>query len=314
MTFGKPKIRYRSSFRNWHVNSSVRSRPRRLLAVGTAENNIYFSRDLVPVSCHELVRRAGLSEIALIYHLFRYLDFTTILENMTVNPVTMGIALGRDNLDLPADLRSDAYKIYCDEAYHALFSVDLKHQVEQMTGFSASVTRIPDYVDTLDRARQSTDAVDRGLVDLMFVIVSETLITGILSRVPGDEFVSTVVRDVIRDHAVDEGLHSIFFSTIMQIIWPQLSRAQRRHFGMLLPEFICAFLKPDFVAMDIDLASCGLDKDQRHSVILGSYPQNEITEMRRRGASDTISLLKRCGAIDDPEIRRHFTRCELLTI
>ena len=110
---------YRSPFRSWYEKSTVRSQPRRVLSA-TASAPHLFSPDLVPVARHPLVRALPPEEFRtlLTQHLYRYLDFTARLEHVVVNRTVLGIAHDTLGLRLPEPMRLDAYKIYCDEAYH----------------------------------------------------------------------------------------------------------------------------------------------------------------------------------------------------
>src|SRR5947199_3439072 len=129
---------YSSALDGWHERASIRVAPRR--TIDPAEGDaFYFSPDLVPIARHLLIRRlpdATFREI-LIQHLFRYLDFTAKLESLVINRTILAIAHGSVGLWVPEPMRFDALKLYCDEAYHTLFSVDLARQVRDRTGLPA---------------------------------------------------------------------------------------------------------------------------------------------------------------------------------
>jgi hypothetical protein len=124
------ELEYRSPFGNWFDRATVRKAPRRLLEPEDA-GRYPFSPDLVPLAAHPLVRALPprAFERVLIQHLYRYLDFTAKLEHLVVNRTVLGIAHDTIGVELPEAMRFDAYKIYCDEAFHALFSADLARQV-----------------------------------------------------------------------------------------------------------------------------------------------------------------------------------------
>ncbi|WP_345464723.1 hypothetical protein [Actinoallomurus oryzae] len=88
-----------------------------------------------------------------------------------------------------AEQRLEAYQIYCDEGYHALYGFDVIKQVESATGVPFHNFNIQPFIDHLD------EIGDRALADLpvlartLQVVVFETLITAILSEVPGDRSV-----------------------------------------------------------------------------------------------------------------------------
>src|SRR5437764_14470799 len=99
---------------NWDTKASVRVKPRRMVLLDEeARGKVYFSPELVPIGQHPLVRQFGPEAVRemQVRHLYRYLDFTTLLELEVINEVSKDIALGKLSLDLPAVLRPDAFKL-----------------------------------------------------------------------------------------------------------------------------------------------------------------------------------------------------------
>src|SRR4051794_5810131 len=113
-------VRYRSQFDNWERRASVRTKPRRTLdADGPIDT--YFPPELAPAALHPLVVSRGPAAVRrfLVHALFQYLHFTTELESTAVIPVSIRLGRGACGLDLPREMRRDAYKITTDEAWHA---------------------------------------------------------------------------------------------------------------------------------------------------------------------------------------------------
>ena len=126
---------YRSVIESWDAKSAVRTKPRRML-VEKDDGMAFFSTNLTPAAGHPLVigyGKAAVDEL-LVRRLYAYLDFTTILEQEIVNPVVLRLSRDSFGLELRAAMKFDAHRIYCDEAYHALFSADMKRQVMMCTG------------------------------------------------------------------------------------------------------------------------------------------------------------------------------------
>ncbi len=98
-----------------------------------------------------------------------------------VNRAAELIATGRCGLDLLARVRLAALKVYCDEGYHALYSLDIANQVATATGIP-----IP--------------PCDYG-----------GLVGQVINEVPNDSSVVSTIREITRDHARDEGRHHRFF-------------------------------------------------------------------------------------------------------
>jgi hypothetical protein len=299
---------------NWDLKASVRVKPRRfVLRDEEAMGKVYFTPELVPIGQHPLVRQFGPGAVRemQVRHLYRYLDFTTQLELEVINSVAKDIALGKFGLDLPDVMRADAFKLCTDEAHHAYFSDDIERQVASATGLEPDPLTTPAFLDHL-RATQEALPDDMALLgELLFTVVSETLISSILSQIPKDERVVTAVRQIVADHAEDEGRHSAYFSQFFGYLWPQLSDEHRSMVGPLLPHFILAFLQPDRDAIRRDLARLPLERDQVETVIERTYPRSEVVVNAREAASVTIRLLEHRGVLDDPRIGDEFRACGL---
>ena len=166
------------------------------------------------------------------------------------------ISRRRSGFDLPETMIEDAYKIYTDEAWHAQFSDDLQRQVAVKTGVGPSVFEEPNFFRKLKGSSTDLGPDEQRLVMIFFTIVSETLISAILSGIPSDTRVVTAVRELVADHAEDEGRHHAYFSRLLEFTWPRLNKTQRAVIGPLLPEMILAFLEPDFVAIAGNLRAC----------------------------------------------------------
>ncbi|BCW45249.1 hypothetical protein StoSoilB5_24330 [Arthrobacter sp. StoSoilB5] len=114
--------------------------------------------------------------------MYRYLHFTAKLEYLAINHVALGIANGDIRVPIPEDMRFDAFRIYCDEAYHAYFSVDLIRQAEKLTNFTAPETQVEPYFLSRLRALQAKhDANLASLVELVFTMRRSELVKKSLS-------------------------------------------------------------------------------------------------------------------------------------
>lgn len=304
---------YRSAFRNWERRASVRQRPRRVLPE-PAEGQVYFPPELMPVVEHPQVVALGAQarHTLLVQALFNYLDFTAELENVTVLPVASDISRGRCGLSLPEAARRDAYRIITDEAWHAQFSEDLLHQVARQTGVTRASTDEPLFVGRLSRVEAQLDEAVRGIGRLLFAIVSETLISAILSDLPHDPRLPNAVRDVVADHALDEGRHHAYFRAILEYAWRQLSTDERRRVGPWIPAVIHAFLEPDYRFTARALASIGLTVEQVESVLTDWYPRTEVLANAATAAAPTVRYFQEAGALEDPATRDAFLAARLV--
>src|SRR6185369_9789659 len=96
----------------------------------------------------------------------------------------------------------------------------------------------------LEQIQAAVPAELKPTTRLFIVILFETLISLILHQIPRDERVISAVRQSVADHADDEARHHSYFSNMLDIIWPQISKAQQAIIGPLLPHFIIKSLEP----------------------------------------------------------------------
>lgn len=305
---------YETKFKLWESRSAVRSKPRRLLQDEREAGKVFFPPELVPIATHPLVAARGrqATDDVLLQRLHVYLDFTAELEQMAINPVTQLISRRKVGFDLPEAMVVDAYKICTDEAWHAQFSDDLQRQLVDVTGKQATVPREPQFFRRLREIEDAAPREMRSLPAIFFTIVSETLISAILSDIPHDDRVVTAVRELVDDHAEDEGRHHAFFSRFFECIWPQLTARQRRLIGPLLPQLVLAFLEPDYAALESVLAGTGLGDADVRRVIEEAHPRDEVLSGIRVAGKATLRLFADHGVLDDPETREAFLRAGLI--
>src|SRR5206468_11633632 len=125
---------------------------------------------------------------------------TAHFETRVVNRAAELVANQREGLEIPAPLRLDAYRIYCDEGYHALYSMDLVRQVELVTGVPHRPVPFERYLARLRRVQQTPPRELHALAQLLLVVVFETMVTRLLRTLPRDDRVVSTVRQVVADH------------------------------------------------------------------------------------------------------------------
>jgi hypothetical protein len=305
---------YNNKLDSWDQQASVRVKPHRMFIEEEAIGKIYFPPELVPVSSHRMVSTLGDEAIRqiLVQRLYSYLGFTAQLEHDVVNHVTKLIAQRKLGIDFPWEMVLDAHKIYCDEAYHALFSVDLAHQIELATGVKPRLVGQSSCLTRLQKIVATVPQDLRPLAEVFFTIVSETLITSILSDIPKDKRVMQTVREVVADHAEDEGRHHAYFSKVLEYLWPLLGQRERKEIGPLLPQFMLAFLEPDYQAVECELSGCNFKPAEVQQIIYEAYPQVQVLEGVRSGSKATIRHFKRNGLFEDPRIVDAFQSASLI--
>ncbi|MFG2531013.1 diiron oxygenase [Streptomyces sp. NPDC048516] len=309
-------MEYSSRFERWDDLASVRRTPRRDFEPGGPD--LYFPPELYPVVLHPIVAARGEAVVKglLLQRLYDYLDFTTELESLAVIPVATKISRGRSGLILPERMKADAYKIVTDEAWHAQLSHDFARQIAAETncpGLRPEEAGPPAFLPRLDALREQLPHDVRGVESLLFTIVSETLISGILADIPRDSRLPRSVRAVVRDHAEDEGRHHVYFRSVLRHLWPALTPYERRAAGPLVPAAIHAFLEPDYLQTARHLRSVGLTADESDQVIAESWPPSAMRSAIARAASPLTRYFTEAGALEDARTRASFEEAGMLT-
>jgi len=310
---------YRSSFHSWDERASVRRRPVRRPEASRG-TELFFPPEYAPWVDHPLVAERGpRARFELLVHaLHQYLNFTTVLEQVAILPVTLRLArgLGSSGVDIPPAMRTDAFRITTDEAWHAQFCHEFMIEVGRRTGTPPVAIVDPAFAAELDQARTSFGDSHRALADLTFACVSETLISGFLASVPRDTRLPKPVRELIADHASDEGRHHAFFRSFLKQLWPALDDAERALVGRHVPQFLHTFLAPDPAGADSALAELGFSATQR-ATILGDVMEGWTTHTRDAhalAAAGTVRAFADVGALDLAEVRDAFEAAELLQV
>ena len=291
-------------FTRWDACAAIRTKPRqRLRPLPTTQAEpAFFSPDLVPLAGHPLVRARGHARAVTLQHLYRYLQFTAVLEQQHVNPVLIRIANRGYGLELPPSMLIDAYRIYCDEGYHALCAADLIQQLVERTGIAPQGDDPPAAFRALAALLAAAPAAQRPWLELGFVVVSETLVSSILTRAHADERVEPAVRQVILEHAQDEAVHSAYFQDLARLGWAKLPEEVRRAIGCALPRLITAFLGPDLEHLEQVLATLGFAAAERSLILAESLPADQGLAAARAASTTTLGLFRGLGAFADPVV------------
>ena len=233
-------------------------------------------------------------------HLYQYLNFTANLEPTLVNRGVQRIAANKLPISVIRDMRLDALKIYTDEGYHALFSIDLISQIEAATGVIDLPYDFEPYLQNLDRVTHDLLSGQRALGELLQVIIFETAVSSILSDLPEDPNLVTAVRSVIRDHATDEKTHHAFFMRLFPELWTSLSSRQKHQVGLALPRLIVEEVRPYKDPIADALVAVGLDASSASEVLHDTYTNTHAMQYARHMARYTVHLFAKTGVLDIP--------------
>lgn len=308
---GEPGLLGLKAFDTWYESAGVRSGPRRFTAAESGKH--FFSEALVPHLRHPLVSAASpqLRRYLEAQHLYQWLQFTTHFEVSVVNRAVQRIADGTSGLQLPGEIRLTGYRIMVDECYHSLYSLDVAEQVQKMSGIAALPYDFGPFFTRLDAVGSEVPEHER-LVQLLQVVVFETLITSILEDIPGDESVLTVVRDIVRDHAADERRHHAFFATLFRYLWGQLDPALRHRMGLYLPDLIVRSLWPPVQPAHRALVAGGCPEQQARQIVAESYDRPAVLRGIRAASAKTVRLFQANGLLDLPDVQQRFAEAGLL--
>ncbi|MFJ5260744.1 diiron oxygenase [Streptomyces sp. NPDC088387] len=293
----------------WYEQAGVRTGVRRMFHEDAEHGRVLFPAALVPYAGHEAVRALPPERVRelTVRHLYQFLLSTTHLETRVVNTAAEPIANGRaGGPALSAALRMDAFKVYCDEGYHALYSLDLADQIAAVTGIPVPGWDYGGFVERLrETGRDRLPGAPR-LAELLQAVVFETLITAVLNEVPADETVAAPVRDLLRDHARDEGRHHRFFAQFFRELWTGLSPADRTAAATALPALIEAALTWDLVPVHGSLRLAGLDDDTARQVVHDTYAAGPGSRRLNEMARATLRMCDAAGVFDVPGARERF--------
>jgi hypothetical protein len=277
----------------------VRQGIRRLLVDETDLGRVYFPASLVPYLDHELLKDRGpaVRHALTVRHLYQFLLATTHLETRVVNRGAERIANDRIGMRVNTEMRLDAFRVYCDEGYHALYSLDLADQI-------AATTRIPipdwdfgGFAERLDATAEQLLPGEPVLAQLLQVVVFETLITAVLNELPNDVTVVTTVRELTRDHARDEGRHHRFFAGFFHELWANLDTGLRTRAAPAMPAFIEDCLRWDVHPVSRSLAAAGLPPEDVRTVLADTYGgRQQIREI----AAATVRICRSAGVLEVP--------------
>ncbi len=300
----------------WYERAGVRRDARRRLGrepIGPG-GGLPFPPGLVPALSHQAATglTPDLEARVLIRQLHGYLDFTVRFELGMINPAAEQIATGATAFELPERTRLEAFGIYCDEGFHALYCADLLHQIQQTTGVSCRSERYTTVEVRIDNIVGGLPARLTATGRLLVAVVFETLVSRILADLPDDPSILACVREVVRDHARDERRHHAYFAGFFGQVWPQLGPADRTALGVVLPDLLLAVLSPDLFDVIQGLVDAGFDPTVASAVVADVCNPANVLADARHTAQATLDLFRRTGLLADPIIAEAFIASGLI--
>jgi hypothetical protein len=296
-----------TSAESWYRRSMVRAGERPRLEGEEQEKELFPAHQIPHLHHPALADRLPEQRRRLIaHHLYQYLLFTVHLEVKVVNRAVLHLVWGLSGVDIASSTRLEALSIYCDEGYHALTCLDVVQQIAAATGIAPPPYDFGPTLGRLDRTVQKLFPHEPVLAELLQVFVFETVVTSILSEVPNDPAICKVVRQVVHDHARDEGRHHVFFSTFFAELWAVLSPDERGRVARCLPELAHACLRWDLAPIRWSLESTGLRKDIVADVLADCYGDHAAIPAVRSAARHMVQLCTSPGVLEMPGGREAF--------
>lgn len=284
----------------------------RLVYAPLEPDRAYFPEYAASLFDHQAVKQAPVEvrHDLLVLQLYYYLWFTVRLELGPVNEVCRLLSTMELLPWLPPPMRADAFKIYTEELEHAYMSCDMVLRVQEATGLSPILNE-PAFLLRLEEITRREDPDFATWIKLFFVIVSETLITNQLSKIPRDKNLQPAVCQLVREHAQDEARHHAFFRKVFELLWPELLPETCRRIGLLLPEIILAFLGTDQLAL-IKMLQCYPRVFPEPQRVVDELMNPAATQAKiLTAASPTLEMFRINGVYEDEAVAEAFQRAGL---
>lgn len=151
-----------------------------------------------------------------------------------------------------------------------------------------------------------------GLIELVFTIVSETLISATLTDVARGERVNPAVTDTVRDHAVDEGRHHAYFASYLKFLWATSDTGERDFIARLFPKLIDVFLDPDRPSIAAELASYRMPNDKIQQVLADVFSEELCHAYNKATSSKLLTYLQELDVFENAAAYDAAAELELL--
>ena len=284
--------------KSWYDRATVRRSPRRRIERLEPLQGMPFSRQLVPLIKHPVVTRydESMAFRILARALGDHLRFIEDLENQVILPISQRIQTGEIFQWTTKKMRLDAGRIAVDEAYHSLFSCDMRYDLESILDIDVP-PRPASSLMRLQTLEADTPPEKRWMIRTFFTIVSEIVVSGVLREVPNDKSVAQPVRELIADHLRDEVWHQWYYSSIFAQAWDELSVTEKDFIGPKLAAFTQWFFEPNYAAIEGWLIAENFKESQVTQIINDLKEVGEHKVQRTKGTVQLMKVLCEGGAL-----------------
>lgn len=114
------------------------------------------------------------------------------------------------------------------------------------------------------------------------------------------------IVNLFADHAQDETKHCLYFSALLEVVWEQLSEAERLKLGMYLPRILKVFVNINTYALQDALTEIQIDSETASKIINESYPKDFSIKRALAVASVSFNIFRKMGIFNNLQIKEAF--------
>lgn len=298
---------YRATVEQWKRDNSTVTPP-----MSTAFDLAlkYFPPSCTSILSHPDVSKVGTTtkDKLLLLQLYKYLEFTIWTEQGLVVEVCEKMYAKNYFLKLSRDLVEGARSIHRQEKNHSRWAYALLLGVSTHTRVSPPDEQ-PDFFKQMDRLINDDKSME-VLIKLFFVIIAELIDFGTAEKIRQDTQVQKPVRDFADDHENEEKLHRVYFRKLFEEVWDLLPSDIKQPIGILIPDIVIAFLKPEEASIRTMLGMFPSDFPTAEEIVQ-DLTANVSTDIRH-SAGEALSFMREYGVFDNPTIAAAFRARHLM--
>lgn len=220
-------------------------------------------------------------------------------ELRVVNRAVVDIADGAIAFHIDKAQQRDAMLILVDEQFHAQYSMDIADQLQEISGIEALPIDFCNYLKQLDAVTSET-GINPLWAQFCQVAIFETLITSLLTSVPNDESLISVVRATVQNHVADEVRHHAYFALLFRSFWQQLTLDERISVARALPKLVMRSLAPNTSSAAASLVQVGLSYGSVRKILDETYTEEKVKASTQEAAKKTMAMFARAGVFETP--------------
>jgi hypothetical protein len=174
-----------------------------------------------------------------------FLGDTIEVEHNLVIPAVS--ALRKLPYAIPSEPEQHLFASVTDEGFHAQQSQAFLAAIRERFGFTFDEAyKTPLFLQRLEQQRAAEpDPVRRALVTVLNGVVTETRISIELGRFAKDRTLAPAVREVCREHTLDEVVHSSQFKALAEWLWDEFDEETRAAAARFYAQSMVARNLPD---------------------------------------------------------------------